>query len=80
MFLYSKQRHEGENAAFAVIVDAHGNGHVFHGRDQDQRPEDQREEAKDDIGCRRPAGQVENGLERIKGARPDVAKDDPERG
>ena len=79
-FLDADQRHKGENAAFAVIVDAHRNCHVFHGRDDDQRPQDQREDAKDDVGRRRAAGQIENGLERIKRARPDVAKDDPERG
>ena len=66
MFLNAKQRHEGENAALAVIVDAHREDHVFHGRDDDQRPQDQREDAKDDVGLRRAAGQVENGLERIK--------------
>jgi hypothetical protein len=35
MFLDAEQRHEGENAALTVIVDAHGNGHIFHGRDND---------------------------------------------
>jgi len=80
MFLDAEQRHEGENAALAVIVDAHREDHVFHGRDNDQRPQDQRKNAKDDVGLRRAAGQVENGLQCIKRARPDVAKDDPERG
>ena len=79
MFLDAEQRHEGKNAALAVIVDAHRKDHVFYGRDNDQRPQDQREDAKDDVGPRRAAGQAENGLERIKGARPDVTKDDFER-
>jgi hypothetical protein len=35
MFLDAEQRHEGENATLTVIVDAHGNGHIFHGRDND---------------------------------------------
>src|ERR1019366_10178742 len=80
MFLDAKQRHEGKNAAFAVIVDAHRESHIFYGRDNDQRPDDQRENPKDDAWRRRAAGQVENGLERVKWARPDVSEDDSERG
>jgi hypothetical protein len=32
-------------------------------------PDDQRQDTKDDVGRRRAAGQVENGLERIKAPR-----------
>jgi hypothetical protein len=38
MFLDADQRHEGKNAAFAVIVDAHREDDVFYSRNDDQRP------------------------------------------
>ena len=79
MFLDAEQRHEGENAAFAVIVDAHREDHIFDRRDDDQRPYDKREDAKDDVRRRRAAGQVENGFEGVKWARPDVSEDNSER-
>ena len=41
------QRHQGQDAAFALVVGAHHEEHVFDGDDDDQRPEDQREDAED---------------------------------
>ena len=43
-----KQRHQSHNAAFAIIVHAHGNRDVFDRGDNDQGPENEREAAKRD--------------------------------
>jgi hypothetical protein len=40
------KRHQGQRAAFAVIVGAQQDQHVFDGHDQDQRPDDQRKNAQ----------------------------------
>jgi hypothetical protein len=80
MFLDAEQRHKGENAALAIIVDAHRQGHIYHGRDDDEHPNNQRENTDNDVGSRRASGQDEDSLERIKRARADVAKDDSEGG
>ena len=44
--LHAKQRHQRDDAAFAVIVDAHRNGHVFDRRHHDQGPDDERQHAE----------------------------------
>ena len=41
--VFADQRVECKDAAFAVVVDAHGNQHIFDGGNQRNRPEDQRE-------------------------------------
>ena len=73
---------DGEQAglpAFAVIVDAHRDREVFDGRDDHERPQDQREDAENVLRGRRAADQRENDLERIERTRPDVAENYAER-
>jgi hypothetical protein len=68
-----QQRHQGEDAAFAVIVDPHGDGDVFDAGDRDQRPHDQRQDPEH---RRRAAvaGEVQHRLERVERAGADVAE------
>jgi hypothetical protein len=63
-----------------MVRKVNGKLETVEGYPNDQCPDDQREDAKDDVGPRRVADQVENGFQRIKRARPDIAKDDPKRG
>ncbi len=76
--LVADQGHEGEDAALAVVVDAHGNRDVLHRGDDDERPNQQAENAQDRWGVSL-AGDVEHRLQRVEGARADVAEDDAER-
>ena len=41
------ERHQGKRAAFAVIVGAEQDQHVFDGDDEEQRPDDERQNAQD---------------------------------
>ena len=74
-----EKRQKRHNASFAVIVGAHDENSVLHGDDHDQRPEDQRHDARDRLGrqCSAGCGRL---LERIKWARADIAVDDAQRG
>jgi hypothetical protein len=76
--LDAQQRHQGEDAAFAVIVDPHGDGNVFDAGDRNQRPHDQGEYPQH---RRRggPAGEVQHRLERVERAGADVAEYDAQR-
>src|SRR5271156_1049119 len=76
--LHAKKRHQSENAALAVIVDAHGDGDVFDRGDQKQRPEQERQHAKDAVRRNIAAENVESRLERIEWARADIAEYDAE--
>ncbi len=73
--------HEGEDAALALVVGAQQQQHVFAGDDEDQRPEDQRQDAEDDVAAwrarRAMPGRRHHGLaEGVEGAGADVAIDD----
>jgi hypothetical protein len=74
------ERHQGQDAALAVIVGAEDEGQVLDGDDEDQRPGDEREDAED-IGGGRLDGMraAEAFPERVEGARADIAVDDAER-
>ena len=74
-----EKRQKRHNASFAVIVGAHDENSVFHGDDHDQRPKDQRHDARDRLGrqCSAGCGRL---LERIKWARADIAVDDAQGG
>ena len=50
VLLYPEQGHQRQDAAFAVIVDAHGEPDIFHGCDDEERPQHQRQCAQDDAG------------------------------
>ena len=78
MALHPEQRHKRQDAALAVIVDAHRDGHIFDRRHQDQGPDHEREHAERDRGVGSAAGKTQNRLERVEWARPDVAEDDPQ--
>jgi hypothetical protein len=80
LFLDADQRHQRQNAALAVIVDAHRDRNVFDRRDDHQRPDQQAEHAQDGRRIRAAAGQIEHGLQRIERTRPDIPKHDPQRG
>src|SRR6516164_2306448 len=66
--LFPEQRHQRQYAALAIIVDAHGDGDVFDGGDQKQRPNQQRKNAENALGRRLSANEFERGLERIERA------------
>jgi hypothetical protein len=75
-----EQRHQRENAALAVIVDAHGEADIFDACDDDERPQDERQGAKYGHGVGFGAGEIEHGFERVERAGADIAKYDAERG
>ena len=77
--LHAKQRHQREDAALAVIVDAHRDGHVFDRRHHDQGPDHERQHAERDRRVGSAAGEAQDRLERVERARPDVAEDHPQR-
>ncbi len=79
VLLDAEQGHQRDDAAFAVIVDAHGKIDVFDAGDDEEGPQDQRQRAEDRGGVRLGARQVQNGFQRIEGARADIAEDDAER-
>jgi len=76
--LDAQQRHQGEDAALAVVVDAHRDRHVFDRGDDDERPDHERQCPERDARVGVLAGQREHGFERVERARADVAEDDPE--
>ena len=72
------QRHD---AAFAAVVGAHDQHHVFQRHHDHQRPEDRRQPADDIGGGERDAVIGREGfLDRVERARADVAEHDAERG
>jgi hypothetical protein len=77
--LDAEQRHEGQDAALAVVVDAHRDRHVFDRGDHDEGPDDERQRPERDARVGPLAGQREDGLERVERARADVAEHDAER-
>ena len=79
LLLDAEQGHERDDAALPVVVDPHGEVDVFHGRDEEERPQDQRQRAERRLGVRVGTGVVEDGLERVERARADVAEHDAER-
>ena len=74
-----RESHQGKRSAFAVIIGAEQDDHVFHRDDEEQRPDDEREDAED----RLPSGRCIVASRRqyrlakgIKRARADVTEDD----
>ena len=76
----AEQSHQRDDAALAVIVDAHGEVDVFDRRNDEQGPQDQRKRAERRGRVGMGAGVVEHGFQRVKRAGADIAEDDPERG
>ena len=71
-----RHRHQRQRAAFAAVVRAHDEQHVFDRDDEEQRPQKERDDA-DDLARFRAAGLGvgHRRLHRIKGACADVAVD-----
>jgi len=68
---------QGEDAALAAIIGTHQQDHVFPGNDDRQRPDDQRQHAKDArLGDGRPI--MKALLDGIEGRGADIAEHDPE--
>ena len=71
--------HQGQCAAFALVVGAQQNDHIFRGDDEDQRPQDERQHAEH-CSARQvalvAAGSLKRDAEGIEWARADVAIDD----
>ncbi len=77
--LDAEQRHQRQNAAFAVIVGAHDYRDIFDRGDDGQRPQDQREHAQRLAGVELAAGPVDGGLDGVERAGANVPIDDAER-
>ncbi len=74
------ERDEGHDAALALVVRPHDERHELDRDDQRDGPDDQRDDPVD-VALRRLHGPVvgrEDRLQRVQGARPDVAEDDAE--
>ena len=73
------QREQREDPALAPVIQAHDEDNVLHADDQDERPDDEREHPihRRDRGPEPVVG-GEALLERVEGARADVAVDDAE--
>ncbi len=71
---------QGEGPALALVIRPHGDENVFHGHDEDERPEDQRKHAHD---MKKIDGQLvvanKAVLEGVKRACADIAEDDAQR-
>jgi hypothetical protein len=73
------KRHQGKCAAFALVVGAEQNEHIFGGNDEDEGPQDQRQHAEHCPAGQialRSAGRLQGNAEGIEGTRADVAVDD----
>jgi hypothetical protein len=71
---------QGHDAAVTAVVGAHDEACVLDRDDDHERPEDERSRAVDALGGGRRGLRVlrEDGLDRVQGARADVAVDDAE--
>jgi len=75
--LYAKQRHQREDATLPIVVDAHRDGHIFDRCDDDQGPDHERQHSEYRRGIGGATGEAQRRLERVEGARSDVAEDHP---
>jgi hypothetical protein len=75
--LLKNERQQGENSALAVVVRAHDENDVLDADDDYQRPDDQREDAIDVVGCWLDAVfELEAFAQRVQGTGADVPVDD----
>ena len=75
-----RQRFEGQDAALALVVGLHQEQHIFRGDDNQQRPDDERDDADDFGRSERGAFELtERRLQRVEGARADIAENDADR-
>ena len=74
-----RNRHEGQDAALAVVVGAHHQEDVFHRDGEHQRPEDQGKHTEDLDAAHARVGEVlQAGLQGVERRSADVAVDDAE--
>jgi hypothetical protein len=76
----AQKRHQRKNAAFAFIVHTKGKADIFHRGDDDQRPNDQRQSANNRLRSGMRTCGFEHDLQRVEGARPDIAIHHAKRG
>ena len=69
------QRQHGHQAAFAVVVSAQHQGHIFQRNDDGQRPEEDRQDAHHVVGGKGDMSRAENFLDGVQHAGADVAID-----
>ena len=77
--LDAQERHQGEDAALAFVIDGHGDGDVFDRGDQEQGPDHQRQDAEDALRRGVAVQIVEGGFQRVERAGADIAEHDAER-
>jgi hypothetical protein len=74
------ERHQRQYAAFAVIVGAQKDQHIFGGHDDHERPKDQRQHTQHRFAADQSALAANGGVQRlsegVKRARANVAIDD----
>ncbi len=75
----SDQRHQGENAAFAVVVGAHNQQAVFDRDGDDQCPDDQRQDAQRALGGEVSPHCLRHSLQRVERAGAQIPIDDAQR-
>ncbi len=74
-----RQRFEGQDAAFALVVGLHQEQDIFRGDDNQQRPDNERDDADDFRGAEGAFELTQRRLQRVKGARADIAENDADR-
>ena len=69
-----------QDAALALVVRLHQEQHIFSGDDDQERPDDERDDADHLRGAERGAFELaKRGLQRVEGARADIAEHDADR-
>ena len=74
-----EKRHQRHDPALTMVIDAHGDANILDRRHDNERPQNQRQAAKDDraVRCVR-ASRAEHDFQRIERACADVAENDAE--
>ena len=77
---HTQQGHQGQNAAFAVVVDAHREAHVLDPGDNDQRPDHQRQRPEHGECIGLVAREAQHRLQGVQRAGTDIPEHHAERG
>jgi Natural resistance-associated macrophage protein len=67
-----------QDATFAIIVEAHSKGDIFHSGNDEESPEHERKRTQNNARVGRLCCHVQNGFESIKRAGADIPEHDPE--
>jgi len=74
-FPAGEKRHQSHDAAFAMVIDPHGQADIFDRRYDDERPENEREAAEHHRSIRgMSAGRAEHDFQRVERACADIAE------